>query len=232
MFLFTNMCPHFCQFCNFSKLTYCSYNLKTDRSFIRHPKTWKSQLFSFLYLLWLLESDLASPLSLHPVFSALRPSSPILPLPLPPPIFFLHSLLIQTYWVRMLFLQRNNEASLLLPSPFLHTLFNIWSYIVCLPVCLPVSFSVPHTSVWQPVATNKKKRITKPNREQIRGRAAGRLVAAFQLWASREGSWYFPYCSHPYVVTYCPYIICLPTYPWIASVEAIEAQSRQWCSQI
>lgn len=184
-----------------SVIFYCSSMLETIkvdgpcRYLCTSSRDLRVSSFSLLYLLWLPESDLASSLFLHPVFSTLHP--PILPLAppfFPPPIFFHHSLLIQTYWVRMLSLQQNNEASLPLPSPFLLTIFIICSYIVCLPVCLPVSFSVPHTSVWQPVVSNKKERITKPKQEEIRGRAAGRLVPAPDYereWAEREADAFY-----------------------------------------
>ena len=98
---------------------------------------------------------------------------PVLP---PPPIFSscsFHSILIQTYWVRMLSSQQNNEASLSSsPSPVLLTIFIICSYIVCLPVCLPVSFSVPHTSVRQPGSLEQKEL------QSGKRSVGGRLVSA------------------------------------------------------
>lgn len=143
-------------------------------------------------------------------FTHLPPSSPTTHL-LPPLSF--DSDVLGTYAL-LATKQWSPSFSLPFSSHFIHHLL-IHRLSACLLACLPVSFSVPHTSVWQPVVFNKKKRITKLNREQIRGRAAGRLVAAFQLWASREGSWYFPYCSHLYVVTYCPRTICVQSYTWI-----------------
>lgn len=133
-------------------------------------------------------------------FLPFTPSSPSphllshLPLSSTPLLWF------KTYWVRMLSLQQNNEVSLLPPSPFFLTIFVICSYIVCLPVCLPVSFSVPHTSVWQPVVSNKteKNYKTKAGRDPWEGsRAAG---TCSRLWAgmSREGNQHFPYYSHPF----------------------------------
>ena len=129
-----------------------------------------------------------SPFSLHPVFSALCPSSPFSlrpPILSPPPLSF-DSDVLGTY-AFLSTTKRWSLSPLPCPSPsLLLTIFIICSYIVCLPVCLSVSFSVPHRSVWQPVVSNKKERIAKAKREQIRGRAAGRLVAALLLCAERK----------------------------------------------
>lgn len=211
-------------FCNIRKLTYYSFILETvNKSSKYHCSSFKGlkvSIFSpfctfsdYLSLIW-------PPLSLHPVFSALHPS----------PLSLSHHPCTSStlFWFRRTGYvcspsNKTMKPLSLFPPLFFHTIFIICSYIVCLPVCLPVSFSVPHTSVWQPVVSNKKESVTKPKREQIRGRAEGRLVAALQLWAgaSREGSRYFPYCSRPYVATWCcPYTECVQSYPRIASTEA------------
>lgn len=135
-------------------------------------------------------------------FSALHP-----PNPPPHPTFSSHlpSSFTTLFWFRRTGYvcspcNETMEPPLLPPSPFLLTIFIICSYIVCLPVCLPVSFSVPHTSVWQPVVSNKKKIIIKTNERRHPGDGSSADgICSRLLMGIRERGQYCPYFSHPSV---------------------------------